>query len=72
MGGGRHDPDASRLLVPLDEAKTRFETQIAAGDNSHVVLYPAVGDGDAVWATDTFYKSGQLVHWIPPEQRRTF
>ena len=44
----------------------RLEVQ----DNSHVVLYPAAGpDVDAVWATDTFFKAGKLVHWIPPEQR---
>jgi hypothetical protein len=38
-------------------------------DNSHVVLSPPPGYGDAVWATDTFFKAGRLVHWIPPEQR---
>jgi hypothetical protein len=40
----------------------RLEVQ----DNSHVVLYPPVADGDAIWATDLFFKAGQLVRWIPP------
>jgi hypothetical protein len=36
-------------------------------DNSHVALYPATGD--AIWATDLFFKAGMLVRWIPPEAR---
>jgi hypothetical protein len=36
-------------------------------DNSHVVLYPATGE--AIWATDLFYKAGMFMHWIPPEAR---
>lgn len=36
-------------------------------DNSHVVLYPVTGD--AIWATDLFFKAGTLMRWIPPAAR---
>lgn len=39
-------------------------------DNSHVVLYPEVGQ--AVWATELFFKAGQLTRWIPPQARVRF
>jgi hypothetical protein len=34
-------------------------------DNSHVVLYPVAGS-NPIWATERFYKAGELVSWIPP------
>jgi hypothetical protein len=40
-------------------------------DNSHVVLYPAVG-AEPVWATRSFFKAGQLVDWIPLRSRVRF
>lgn len=40
-------------------------------DNSHVVLYPAVG-AEPVWATGSFFKRGQLVDWIPLRARVRF
>lgn len=43
----------------------RLEVQ----DNSHVVLYRALGDLEPVWATELFMKAGMLVRWLPPEER---
>jgi hypothetical protein len=40
-------------------------------DNSHVVLYPTVG-AEPVWATESFFKAGQLVNWIPLRARVRF
>jgi hypothetical protein len=37
-------------------------------DNSHVVLYPAVGN-EPIWATGRFFKAGQLMEWIPLRAR---
>jgi hypothetical protein len=46
--------------------------RLSVQDNSHVVLSPPVGYGDAIWATDVFFKFGGLVRWIPPEDRVRF
>jgi len=46
--------------------------RLSVQDNSHVVLSPPVGYGDAIWATDVFFKAGILVRWIPPEMRVRF
>lgn len=46
--------------------------RLSVQDNSHVVLSPPVGYGDAVWATEAFFKAGHLVRWIPPEERVQF
>jgi hypothetical protein len=43
----------------------RLEVQ----DNSHVVLYPAKGDPEPVWASERFVKAGMLVRWLPPSER---
>jgi hypothetical protein len=44
---------------------------LAVQDNSHVVLYPAVGP-EPVWATRSFFKAGRLVDWVPLEERVRF
>lgn len=40
-------------------------------DNSHVILYPAIGI-EPVWATRSFFKLGKLVDWIPLRARARF
>lgn len=59
-----YDADNNPLRV-LARGGVRLQVQ----DNSHVVLVPPAGFGDAVWATERFFKGGQLVTWIPPEER---
>ena len=46
--------------------------RLSVQDNLHVVLSPPVGYGDAMWATEVFFKAGILVRWIPPEMRVRF
>lgn len=46
--------------------------RLSVQDNSHVVLSSPVGYGDAIWATDLFFKAGMLVRWIPPDMRVRF
>ena len=43
----------------------RLEVQ----DNSHVVLYPAPGNPEPVWATTLFVKAGMLVSWRSLQER---
>jgi hypothetical protein len=46
----------------------RLEVQ----DNSHVVLYPAAGNTEPVWATGVFVKAGMLVRWLSLSERTQF
>jgi hypothetical protein len=66
-GSGRlvlYDVDGNELW-----AQGRHGARLEVQDNSHVVLYPSAGNGEAIWATELFYKAGHLVQWIPLHQR---
>jgi hypothetical protein len=60
-----YDVDGGDLWKKGPEG-VRLEVQ----DNSHVVLYPAKGNPEPVWATDVFVKAGMLVRWLSPRDRR--
>jgi hypothetical protein len=46
----------------------RLEVQ----DNSHVVLYPAPGNPEPIWATSVFVKAGRLARWLSLQERTQF